>query len=178
MYARSFFLGATWFLSRLAAPVSAGLYPEDAVDRLAALGLNNLEHHLNNQSSTGKCTLETAVKRREWYALSRGLQDHPSFTDCLILSRSDLSVPEREDYIKAVLCLQSLPARHDSKAVPGAKSRFDDFVAVHINLTTSVHGTVRSSLSHSITPLHALPVHSLTRPGELPGLASGLSLVV
>ncbi|KAG8165739.1 hypothetical protein KVR01_004291 [Diaporthe batatas] len=56
-------------------------------------------------------------------------------------SKSDLSVPEREDYIKAVLCLQSLPARHDSKKIPGAKSRFDDFVAVHINLTNQVHGT-------------------------------------
>ncbi|KAL2280154.1 hypothetical protein FJTKL_12767 [Diaporthe vaccinii] len=120
MYVRSVFLSAAWSLLWLAAPVSAGLYPEDAVDRLAAIGLDNLEHYLNNQSSTSKCTLETAVKRREW---------------------SDLSVSEREDYTKAVLCLQSLPARHDSAKVPGAKSRFDDFVAVHIALTPSVHGT-------------------------------------
>lgn len=69
MYARSFLLSATWSLLWLAAPVSAGLYPEDAVDRLAAIGLDNLEHYLN-QSSTSKCTLETAVKRREWYVTS------------------------------------------------------------------------------------------------------------
>lgn len=66
MYVRSFFVSAAWFLSWLATPASAGLYPEDAVDRLAALGLDNLEHYLNNQSSTSKCTLETAVKRHEW----------------------------------------------------------------------------------------------------------------
>ncbi|KAJ0109609.1 hypothetical protein J7T55_014171 [Diaporthe amygdali] len=55
--------------------------------------------------------------------------------------RSDLGLSEREDYINAVLCLQSLPSRHDSAKVPGAKSRFDDFVAVHIEMTFSVHGT-------------------------------------
>lgn len=78
MYVRSLFLSATWSLLWLDAPVSAGLYPADAVDRLAAVGLDNLEHYLNNQSSTSKCTLETAVKRREWYATPPGHRDHPS----------------------------------------------------------------------------------------------------
>lgn len=77
MHARSFFLSATWSLLWLTTRVSAGLYPEDAVDRLAAIGLDNLEHYLNNQSSPGKCTLETAVKRHEWYVTSLDHRDHP-----------------------------------------------------------------------------------------------------
>lgn len=77
MYARSFILSATWSLSWLAGPASAGLYPEDAVDRLAAIGMDNLGHYLNG-SSTSKCTLETAIKRREWYATSRDHRDHPA----------------------------------------------------------------------------------------------------
>jgi hypothetical protein len=48
------------------------------------------------------------------------------------LDRSDLSVPEREEYIKAVLCLQSKPPKVPKATAPGAKSRFDDFVAFHM----------------------------------------------
>ncbi|EHL01284.1 putative Tyrosinase [Glarea lozoyensis 74030] len=35
----------------------------------------------------------------------------------------------------------SKPARTDSKVVPGAKSRYDDFLYTHINQTLSIHGT-------------------------------------
>jgi len=35
----------------------------------------------------------------------------------------------------------SKPSLNDPLTVPGAKSRFDDFVAVHINQTLSIHGT-------------------------------------
>ena len=75
------------------------------------------------------CTLENAAIRREWYVACRA--------SSLILvahtqSRSDLSVPEREEYIKAVLCLQSKPPKVPKATAPGAKSRFDDFVAFHM----------------------------------------------
>jgi tyrosinase len=52
-----------------------------------------------------------------------------------------LSTTERKAYTTAVLCLMSKPARTDSKAVPGAKSRYDDFLYTHINQTLSIHGT-------------------------------------
>ena len=58
-------------------------------------------------------------------------------------SRSDLPVADREDYIKAVLCLQSKSPKAPSTTVPGARSRFDDFVATHIVNTPNIHGTVR-----------------------------------
>ena len=64
--------------------------------------------------------METASIRREW---------------------TDLSVAEREEYIAAVKCLQSAPSKSSSKEIPGARSRFDDFVAVHIQQTDSIHNT-------------------------------------
>jgi tyrosinase len=33
------------------------------------------------------------------------------------------------------------PSKYDPAAAPGAKTRYDDFVAVHINQTISIHGT-------------------------------------
>ncbi|KAJ9496645.1 hypothetical protein H2202_007719 [Exophiala xenobiotica] len=46
---------------------------------------------------------------------------------------------ERTSYINAVLCLQKLPSKIPAGLVPGAKSRFDDFTATHINQTLSIH---------------------------------------
>lgn len=49
---------------------------------------------------------------------------------------------DRKAYTDAVTCLQSLPAQTPSDLVPGAKSRYDDFVAVHMNQTLTIHYTV------------------------------------
>lgn len=46
---------------------------------------------------------------------------------------------EREAYTTAVLCLQHKPSQLDPTVYHGAKSRYDDFVAVHINMTMKVH---------------------------------------
>jgi tyrosinase len=56
-------------------------------------------------------------------------------------TRNFMSAKERKAYIDAVQCMFSAPAQSDSKLVPGAKTRYDDFVAQHINQTTSIHGT-------------------------------------
>lgn len=55
--------------------------------------------------------------------------------------RSTLTKEQRKAYTDAVLCLQSKPARTPSSLAPGAKSRFDDFVATHINQTNYIHYT-------------------------------------
>jgi tyrosinase len=52
-----------------------------------------------------------------------------------------LSLQERKNYIAAVKCLQSKPAKTPAQVAPGAKTRFDDFVATHINQTTTIHYT-------------------------------------
>ncbi|RYP05512.1 hypothetical protein DL764_003772 [Monosporascus ibericus] len=92
-------------------------YVPDVVDKLRDSSMSNLEEYLK-QNPSGKCTLETASIRREW---------------------GDLSDAEREDYIAAVQCLQSKPSLFEEGVAPGAKSRFDDFVAVHISMTDDVH---------------------------------------
>lgn len=45
-----------------------------------------------------------------------------------------------------MLCLMSAPSKLDKTKFPGAKSRFDDFVVVHMNQTMSIHNTVPLTL--------------------------------
>ncbi|KAL2181126.1 uncharacterized protein P884DRAFT_312111 [Thermothelomyces heterothallicus CBS 202.75] len=70
--------------------------------------------------------------RRDRPRLTRGTSE---------ANRSDLSVAEREEYIAAVKCLQSASPKSSKQQVPGVRSRFDDFVATHINQTDSIHYT-------------------------------------
>ena len=72
--------------------------------------------------------------------------------------RGDISKKERREYIAAMLCLMSRPSRLDQTEYPGAKTRYDDFVAVHINQTLAIHGTVSIDVeatwtSHGLTVL-------------------------
>ncbi|CAI6014185.1 unnamed protein product [Clonostachys chloroleuca] len=66
------------------------------------------------------CSLSNASVRRDWKYLSSN---------------------EKTDYINAVLCLTKKPSKADPAFAPGARTRYDDFVAVHINQTLSIHGT-------------------------------------
>ena len=60
------------------------------------------------------------------------------FCCCLI---DTLSSKERKSYISAVKCLIAKPAKTPANKAPGAKSRFDNFVALHINQTIEIHYT-------------------------------------
>ncbi|KAF2767175.1 Di-copper centre-containing protein, partial [Teratosphaeria nubilosa] len=51
-------------------------------------------------------------------------------------------------YTNAVRCLQSKPAKSDPSWAPGAKSRYDDWVATHINQTRTIHFTGTFSAWH------------------------------
>lgn len=57
---------------------------------------------------------------------------------------------EKEDYINAVNCLAKKPAQTPAGLAAGAKTRYDDFVATHINQTLFIHGTV--CLTYSTSP--------------------------
>lgn len=59
----------------------------------------------------------------------------------LTVTRSTFSTTQKKAYINAVLCLQHKPSRTPSDLVPGAKTRYDDFVATHINQTLNIHYT-------------------------------------
>ena len=54
--------------------------------------------------------------------------------------RRTLNDAEKNSYITAVKCMQSLPALHDhGEAV---RTRFDEFQALHIDVADRVHATV------------------------------------
>ncbi|KAJ5899314.1 hypothetical protein N7495_004058 [Penicillium taxi] len=83
---------------------------------LAKTALENAKKNIQNDN----CTPKKMRVRRDWRAFS-SLQ--------------------KKAYIKSVLCLQSLPSRTPSILVPGARTRYDDFVATHINQTLHIHFT-------------------------------------
>lgn len=85
-----------------------------------------------------------SLQRRGSKGLVGKLDDGQTDTDSA-MCRADLSSDDRKGYISAVKCLMSLPSKFDSSIVPGAKSRYDDFVAQHINQTLTIHLTVRHS---------------------------------
>jgi hypothetical protein len=93
----------------------------NGTDRLAAKGLANLKRHHASFNYTSSCDISKAPVRKEWLSLSD---------------------EEKIAYTNAVKCLMDKPSISGA-AIPGAKSRFDDFVGVHINQTLSIHATVR-----------------------------------
>ncbi|KAJ4292570.1 hypothetical protein N0V90_009233 [Kalmusia sp. IMI 367209] len=53
----------------------------------------------------------------------------------------DLTKEEKLEYIRAVNCIRKQPSQLPAGKYPGAKSRYDDFIVVHMNMTPSVHST-------------------------------------
>ncbi|KAF2163713.1 hypothetical protein M409DRAFT_68307 [Zasmidium cellare ATCC 36951] len=90
-------------------------------DKLAAQALRTLRRFESSQPQGygANCSLKTAYRRREWETFSR---------------------QEKREYIDAILCLMEKPSISGDLA-PGARSRYDDFLAIHINQTGSIHGT-------------------------------------
>ncbi|KAF4452131.1 hypothetical protein F53441_4968 [Fusarium austroafricanum] len=106
--------------------VAAAPTEQSATDLLLDLNgkatnaLENGEAQSSQRSTPKKCTIANAAVRRDWETLSK---------------------KEKKAYIKAVLCLRKKPSKADPSFAPGARTRYDDFVAVHINQTRSIHGT-------------------------------------
>ncbi|KAK5655362.1 hypothetical protein OQA88_5929 [Cercophora sp. LCS_1] len=95
------------------------------VETLASEALERTREALTKRGradkpDTNSCTLGRLKTRKEWNSLT------------------DL---ERIAYTDAVNCLLSKPANTPTSLVPGARSRFDDFVASHINQTMTIHYT-------------------------------------
>ncbi|RPA84604.1 Di-copper centre-containing protein [Ascobolus immersus RN42] len=88
-----------------------------AVEKLIELEKNS---NANGKRAPGKCNLKKVTVRREWGALTNN---------------------QKKSYTNAIKCLMTKPARSDPAFAPGAKSRYDDFVAVHMVQTVSIHAT-------------------------------------
>jgi len=65
------------------------------------------------------------------------------FNSLTLICRRALNDIEKSDYINAVKCLQTLPSKDPN--LVAAKSRFDEFHALHIRKADSVHVTVWQS---------------------------------
>ncbi|TDZ38838.1 Tyrosinase-like protein orsC [Colletotrichum spinosum] len=106
----------------LTAPVLAS--PAQARDVLADLQVQAMdalrEAELSAVGKRSSCSIFNARYRRDWDAFSS---------------------QEKKDYIGAVQCMLTSPSKSDPEFALGARNRYDDFVAVHINQTTTIHGT-------------------------------------
>lgn len=138
-----------------------GPYPLDSVDELEMTSLKNFEAYLAKNPSKSGCTLETAVKRMEWYrsffhsflSSAEFNKWNPKMSSYADLQwRSDLPEAQRKEYIQAVLCLQSKPPISPRDLYPGALNRYDDFVATHESLAMELHSDA-SSLHHMFQKL-------------------------
>ncbi|KAI8625303.1 Di-copper centre-containing protein [Xylariaceae sp. FL1651] len=106
----------------LASPLAArdDLQELQNLNQQALNALNGTQDSSTKKRAPGSCNLFNAHVRRDWAAFS-----------------SD----QKKEYISAVKCLMGKPSIADPLFAPGAKTRYDDFVAVHINQTLSIHGT-------------------------------------
>ncbi|KAH8666468.1 hypothetical protein BX600DRAFT_497278 [Xylariales sp. PMI_506] len=105
----------------LAAPASDDSSSYSTFQALANNASSIQEDYLDSASSKrGTCTTSNLVVRKPWGSLSK---------------------KQRKAYTDAVLCLQKLPAKTPTSLVPGVRSRYDDFVATHINQTLTIHYT-------------------------------------
>lgn len=105
-------------------PTEASNDPSVAIDQVAQL-VQFAQQQANstledNASKRGTCNIYNVAVRREWGSLSK---------------------TDRKAYTDAVLCLQAKQAKTPNSLVAGAKSRFDDWVATHINQTMTIHYT-------------------------------------
>jgi tyrosinase len=93
----------------------------EQIDQLALFAAQQANATLeNNSAKRGSCNIFNVAVRREWGALSN---------------------PERKAYTDAVLCLQKKTTKTPASLIPGARSRFDDWVGTHVNQTQTIHYT-------------------------------------
>ena len=104
------------------------------------------------------------LRRKEWY-----LRIHYRLGRSSPLYRRFMTNSEKMDFIGAVKCLQSLPAKNP--IIPQARTRFDEFQAQHIYVANNVHVVVGTILLDSI---------SLTKrkKGPIPTLAPVVPYIV
>jgi tyrosinase len=98
-------------------------YSISEIDSGAALvDVNNvaIQRLQERYDLNGSCTFETARVRTEFRKMSN--DDRKSFTD-------------------AIMCLKEVPTTVDASEYPGVKSRYDEYVATHINMTMGIHVT-------------------------------------
>lgn len=124
----------------------------------AALGPRSIdaeEEHVANLTSSAHSNGLSRIQERESQLSARGEETTCTLRNLAVRREyGSLSHRERLDYVKAVQCLQELPARTPANVSSGARSRFDDFTVVHIQQTLDIH------FSGIFPPWHRWFVHS------------------
>lgn len=95
----------------------------DAFRNITQIVNENMQYSLSQRANQA-CTYENADLRMEWRTMDQDTRK--SFTD-------------------AVICLQNTPPQRmtadEAPNYPGVKSRYDEYVATHINYTNNIHVT-------------------------------------
>lgn len=73
---------------------------------------------------------------------TRGVQQTCSIKNAAVRREySTLSAQEKRDYTNSIKCMMAKPSKIAPGRAPGAKSRYDDFIAIHLNQTEMIHST-------------------------------------
>ncbi|TKA30059.1 hypothetical protein B0A50_02778 [Salinomyces thailandicus] len=116
-------VAAQAIIAGAAAPSTSDYSAAQVADGTAFKNISDIAS-ANMQYSADACTYESASVRAEWRTLDEATRK--SFTD-------------------AVTCLSTMEPTHmkaeEASDYPGVKSRFDEFVATHINYTMNIHDT-------------------------------------
>ncbi|EFQ33949.1 hypothetical protein CGRA01v4_12430 [Colletotrichum graminicola] len=120
MYPMTVMAAAFGLLS--ATVIAAPVEPAETYDLLADLTKQAMDALTESGAGSKRsdCNIFNARYRRDW---------------------ASLSSTEKKEYISAVQCMLTSPSKSDPAFAPGARNRYDDFVAVHINQTVQIHGT-------------------------------------
>ncbi|KAH6667782.1 hypothetical protein B0J14DRAFT_601438 [Halenospora varia] len=109
--------------------------PQDGDSASNTTSLDDLQAQANSN------ILATLDKRHE-DLIKRGQSSTcNSRTVAIRKEYGNLTPNEKTSYINAVLCLQQKSPLTPLSAAPGVRTRYDDFVATHINQTLSIHYT-------------------------------------
>ncbi|GAW22837.1 hypothetical protein ANO14919_123810 [Xylariales sp. No.14919] len=100
-------------------PLDYNADPVVVLDQLQQLAISTLQNGSQSLLSQG-CSFTGAARRRDWEALSWA---------------------ERKDYVQAVQCIIEKKPISDPTWASAARTRYDDFVALHTNVTLAVHNT-------------------------------------
>lgn len=115
--------------------IDSAVDPLDALAQLQRHAYDTLERNdVVSKRDSEACSLANTAIRQDWYV------DSVKNLHLLTLPREHMSKPDRKAYIEAVQCLRTLPSKSDTLWAPAAKTRFDDFVAIHVNQTMYIHG--------------------------------------
>ncbi|KAJ9149647.1 Tyrosinase central domain-containing protein [Coniochaeta hoffmannii] len=90
-----------------------------ALDSLSQKAYSNVMNRMG-QAKGATCSAKNIRVRKEWRTLAK---------------------KDKQSFIDAVKCVRAKPSLYPPGAVPGSKSLYDDFIAVHLNQTLFIHLT-------------------------------------